>query len=136
MNSIYKAKGEKIHFGKRRVEIDFHVSLLPTSLDFFVMTAVVQSLSCVSLFVTPWTAACQASLPFTTPQRLLRLTSTESVMPSNRLILCRTFSCPQSFPASGSFPVSQFFASGIGKNIGQSIGASALASVLPMNVQD
>ena len=40
-------------------------------------------------------------------------------------------SCPQSFPASGSFPVSQFFASG-----GQSAGASASASVLPMNIQD
>ena len=40
-------------------------------------------------------------------------------------------SCPQSFPASGSFPVSQFFASG-----GQSIGVSASASVLPMNIQD
>ena len=40
-------------------------------------------------------------------------------------------SCPQSFPASGSFPVSQFFVSG-----GQSIGASASASVLPMNIQD
>ena len=41
------------------------------------------------------------------------------------------FSCLQSFPASGSFPVSQFFTSG-----GPSIGASALASVLPMNIQD
>ena len=40
-------------------------------------------------------------------------------------------SCPQSFPASGSFPVSRFFASG-----GQSIGVSASASVLPMNIQD
>ena len=40
-------------------------------------------------------------------------------------------SCPQSFPASGSFPTSQLFASG-----GQSIGASASASVLPMNIQD
>ena len=40
-------------------------------------------------------------------------------------------SCPQSLPASGSFPVSQLFASG-----GQSIGVSALASVLPMNTQD
>ena len=40
-------------------------------------------------------------------------------------------SCPQSFPASGSFPVSQFFTSG-----GQSIGASASSSVLPMNIQD
>ena len=41
------------------------------------------------------------------------------------------FSCPQSFPASGSFPRSQLFASG-----GQSIGVSASASVLPMNIQD
>ena len=41
------------------------------------------------------------------------------------------FSCLQSFPASGSFPISQFFASG-----GQSIGVSASASVLPMNIQD
>ena len=40
-------------------------------------------------------------------------------------------SCPQSFPASGSFPMSQFFTSG-----GQSIGVSALTSVLPMNIQD
>ena len=57
--------------------------------------------------------------------------SIESVMPSNYLILCHPFSsCLQSFSASGSFPVSQFFASG-----GQSIGASASASVLPMNIQ-
>ena len=50
----------------------------------------VQSLSCVQLFATPWTAACQASLCITNSQSLLRLMSTESVMPSNHLILC----CP------------------------------------------
>ena len=50
---------------------------------------------------------------------------------SNHLILCRPFSsCPQSFPASGSFPMSRLFTSG-----GQSIGASASATVLPMNIQ-
>ena len=55
--------------------------------------------------------------------------SIESVMLSNHLIFCRPLSfCPQSFPASGSLPVSQVFPSG-----GQSIGASA--SVLPMNIQ-
>ena len=55
--------------------------------------------------------------------------SIESVMPSNHLILCRPFSsCPQSFPASGSFQMSQLFALG-----GQSIGVSASTSVLPMN---
>ena len=61
----------------------------------------------------------------------------ESVMPSSHLILCHPIlchpllPCPQSFPASGSFPKNQFFTSG-----GQSTGLSASASVLPMNVQD
>ena len=55
-----------------------------------------------------------------------------SVMPSNHLILCHPLLLPHStFPASGSFPMSQFFTSG-----GQSIGVSASASVLPMNIQD
>ena len=89
----------------------------------------VQSLSCVQLFATPWTAARQASLSFTISRSLLKLMSVESVMPSNHLILCRPLLLPPSiFPASGSFPMGQFFASG-----GQSIGVSA--SVLPMNIQ-
>ena len=61
-----------------------------------------------------------------------QLMSIESVMPSNHLILCHPLLLlPSIFPASGSFPVSQLFASG-----GQSIGASASTSVLPMNIQD
>ena len=80
---------------------------------------------------SPWTAAHQASLSFTISWSLLKPKSIEAVMPSNHLILCHPFfSCLQSFPASGSFPMSQLFISG-----GQSIGASALASVLPMNIQ-
>ena len=90
----------------------------------------VQSLSCVWLFVTPWTAAHQASLSITNSWSLLKLMSVESVMPSNYLIFI-PFSRLQSFPASGSFPKSQFFISG-----GQSIGVSVSASVLPMNIQD
>ena len=63
---------------------------------------------------------------------LLKLMSIESVMPSNRLILCRPLLLLlQSFPASGSLLMSQFFTSG-----GQSIRVSASASVLPMNIQD
>ena len=50
----------------------------------------VQSLSCVQLFVTPWTAARQASLSITSSQSLLKFMSNESVMPFNHLILC----CP------------------------------------------
>ena len=87
----------------------------------------VQPLNRVQLFAT---AACQASLSITNSRSLLKLMSIESVMTSNHLIICCPFSsCLQSFPASGSFPMSQFFTSG-----GQSIGASASASVLPMNI--
>ena len=90
----------------------------------------VQSLSHVRLFATPWTAACQASLSITNSQRSLKFMSIELVMPSNLLIFVVPFSsCLQSLPASGSFPVSQFFTSG-----GQSIGVSASASVLPTNI--
>ena len=96
-----------------------------------VLLFIVQSLSCVRLFATPWTAACQASPSFTISMSLLKHMSTESVMPCNDLILCRPLSsCSQSFPGLGSFLISQLFASG-----GQSLGASAPALVLPMNVQ-
>ena len=89
---------------------------------------VLRSLSHVRLFATSWTAACQAPLSFTISRSLLKFMCIESVMPSNHLILCRPFFCLQSFPASGSFPMSWLFASG-----GQGIGASA--SVLPVNIQ-
>ena len=96
---------------------------------------VVQSLSRVQLFATSWTATNQASLSFTISQSLLKFLSIESVMPSNYLTchpLSSIFSsCPQSFPASGSFPMSQLFTSDC-----QSTGASASASALPMNIQD
>ena len=59
----------------------------------------VQSLSHVWLFVTPWTAARQASLSFTISQTLLKLMSIESVMPSNHLILCRPLLLPSIFPS-------------------------------------
>ena len=66
----------------------------------------VHSLSHVCLFVIPWTSACQASLSFTIARNLLKLMSIESMMPPNHLLLCTLFFCPQSFPASGSFPMS------------------------------
>ena len=71
----------------------------------------IQPLSHVWLFATPWTAAHQVSLSPTISQSLLRFMSIELVMPSNYVILCHPFSfCLQSFPASGSFPMSQLFA--------------------------
>ena len=59
---------------------------------------VVQPLSCVQFFATPWTAALQASLSFTISQSLLKLMSIESVMPSNHLILCHSLLLPSIFP--------------------------------------
>ena len=85
------------------------------------------------LFATSWTAACQPSLSITNSWSLLKFKSIDSVMPCNHLILCRppSLAFDIAFPASGSFPVSQFFASG-----GQRIRVSASASVLPMNIRD
>ena len=87
----------------------------------------VQSLSCVQLFVMPWTEVRQASLSITNSRSLLKLMSIESVTPSNHLTLCRPLLLwPSVIPS-----ISVFFTSG-----GQSIGVSSSASVLPMNIQD
>ena len=92
----------------------------------------VQLLSHVQLFVTPWTAACQASLSVTNSQSLpnscplsqwCHPTISSSVVPFSSHL--------QYFLAAGSFKMSQLFTSG-----GESIGVSASASVLPMNIQD
>ena len=100
--------------------------------NFFKIVAAIHSLSHVQFSMTPWAAACQASLSFTIFQSLLKLMFPESVMPSNNPILCHPLSsCLQPFPASGCFQMSQYFASG-----GQSIVVSASASVLPKNIQD
>ena len=93
---------------------------------------VVQSLSHVRLSATPWTAAHQASLFFTISQSLLRFISIESEIPSNHLILCcPLLFLPSIFPSIRAFLMSWLLASG-----GQSIGASASASVLPMNIHN
>ena len=90
---------------------------------------VVQLLSHVRLFATSWTAASQSSLSFTISQSFLKLMSIESMMPSKlcwpHLIL------PSIIPSNRSFLMGWLFTSG-----GQIVGASALASVLPMNIQD
>ena len=97
-----------------------------------VFVVVVQSLNLVQLFVTPWNAAYQGSLSVTISQSLLKLTSIELVMLSNHLILCCPFLLlPAILPSLRVFLVSQLITSG-----GQSIGASALALVLPVNIQD
>ena len=82
-----------------------------------------QSLSRVWLFATPWTIARQASLSITNSQSPPKPMSIESVMPVSVIRCCPLLLCPQSFPASGSFPMSQLFASG-----GQSIGVGPYAT--------
>ena len=93
-------------------------------MEYFV---VVQSLSCVWLFATPWTVTPQVSLAFTIYQSLLRLISIESVIPSSHLILCH--------PLLLQLNLSQHQAlfNEFALLIGQNIGASA--SVLSMNIQ-
>ena len=108
-----------------------YLFILVRTFQFYYMSSV-QSLSHVQLFATPWTAARQASPSITTPgvnlnscplSQWCHPTISSSVVPFSSHL--------QSFPASGSFPMSQFFTSG-----GQSIGVSASTSVLPMNTQD
>ena len=93
----------------------------------------VQQVSHVWLFATPGTAARQVSLSINNSRSLPKLMSIKSVMPSSHLTssVVPFSSCPQSLPASESFPMSQLFAWG-----GQSVGVSASASVLPMNIRD
>ena len=95
-----------------------------------------QSLSHVPLFAIPWTAARQASLSITNSPSLLKLMSIELVMelwchPTISSSVVPFSSCLRSFPASGSFQMSQFFATG-----GQSTELSASASVHLTNIQD
>ena len=110
--------------------------IFPPSFSFFPLSSninwisivVVQSLSCVQLFVTPWTAAHQGSLSFTISQSLLKFMSIESVTLSDHLILC----CPLLLLPL-IFPSIRVFSSESSLCIRWSnIGASASPSVLPM----
>ena len=91
-----------------------------------------QWLCCVRFFVTPWNAAHQASLSITNSWSLPKpMSSSQWCLPTISSSVVPLSSCPQSFPASGSFQMSQLFTSG-----GQSTGVSASTSILPMNTQD
>ena len=90
----------------------------------------VQSLTCIWLFTMPWTTVHQASLSITTSRACSNpCPSSQWCHPTISSSVVPFSSCLQSCRASGSFPMSHFFASG-----GKSIGASA--SVLPMNIQE
>jgi len=98
----------------------------------YIYISSVQSLSRVRLFGTPWIIACQALCPSPTPRVYPNSCSSSwRCHPAISSSVVPFSSCPQSLPASESFPMSQLFTWGA-----QSIGVSALASVLPMNTQD
>ena len=101
-----------------------HLKTVSANQEQTIKSCVAELLSHLQLFAIPWTASspgvCSNSCP---SSRWCHPTISSSVVPFS--------SCPQSFPASGSFPMSQLFASG-----GQSTGASPSASVLPTNIQD
>ena len=108
-----------------------HSSTIYYDFSFLCCCCVVQSPTHIQLFATPWTAAWYSPLSLTISWSLPNFMSIESVTPSNHLILCSLCSsCPQSFTASGPFPMSQLFTSG-----SWSIGASASALVIPMSIQ-
>ena len=92
----------------------------------------VQSLSRVQLFVTPWTAACQASLSITNSQSLLKPMSIESVRPSNHLILC----CPLLLPPSIFPSIKVFSNESVLRIRWTKYWFFSFKSVLPMNIQD
>ena len=89
----------------------------------YIFVVIVQSLSCVQLFVTAWTATHQASLSFTISWSLLKFMSIRSVIVSNHLILCHSLLLPSIF-SSITFPMSWLFTSSF-----LSIGPSASTSV-------
>ena len=91
----------------------------------------VQLLSCILLFATPWTVARQASPSITNSWSSNSCPLSQWSHPTISSSVISFSFCLQSFPASASFQTSQFFVSG-----GQSIGASASASILPKNIQD
>ena len=114
-------------WGRKQLDMTEWLTLL-----LFIYISSVQSLNHNQLFATPWTAACQPSLSITNSWSCSNScpsswwchpTISSSVVPFSSYL--------QSFPASGSFQMTQSFASG-----GLSIGALASASVLPMNTQD
>ena len=73
------------------------------------LVSLVQSLSCVWLFLTPWTTICQASLSITSSRSLLKPMSIESMMPSNHIILCSPLLLPPSiFPSTRVFSNESF----------------------------
>ena len=126
-NTIFWLLGNYRYQRCCHVLLESFQSFLPATHQF----SSVQSLSCVQLIVTPWTAARQASLFITNSRSLLKLMSIESVMPSHHFILCRPLLLPSIVPSI------RVFSNDSALHIRwPRIGVSPSASVLPMNILD
>ena len=124
----FPGQGTRSHMPQLRFSV---AKLKKKESTYHFVFVVVQSLGHVRLFATPWTVACQASLSYTICWSWLKPLAIEFLMPSNHLTLCRPLLLlPSDLHSIRAFSTSQLFASS-----GQSIGTSALASVLPMNIQ-
>ena len=128
---LFNKNTSKIHVPLFREISEDKLGKQKQVISFFLFSSV-QSFSWVRLYTTPWTAEARPPCPSPTPgvysnscplTQWCHPTISSSVIPFSSHL--------QSFPASGSFQMSQFFASG-----GQSIRVSASTSVLPMNIQD
>ena len=127
--------GDSLYRGCNKISLyrsENNIRVGPNQIGLMSLFSSVQLLSHVSLFATPWTAARHTSLPITNFQSLLKLMSIDRwCHPTISSSVIPFSACLQSFQASGSFSVSQFFTSE-----GQRIGVSASTSVLPKNTQD
>ena len=122
----------KIHGSWREQAVRIQDAAFHPCFCYFIdVVAVIRSLSHIWLFETPWIVACWASLSFTISWSLPKFMCIELVMSSNLLILCHPLLLlPSIFAGIRVFSNDWLFTSG-----GQNIGASASASVLPMNIQ-
>ena len=131
---IVQTKGLEV---QRSVPIALYIELCYYGLlSFYIYTLVRFSRSVMSDSTTAWTAARHVSLSITNSHSLFNglngsMDMSQWCHPTISSSVLPFFSCLQSFPASGSFPMSRFFSSG-----GQIIGVLTSASVLPMNIQD
>ena len=133
LSYLYPDLLEKLKRQDNRMQIYFAVCGFFTNKKYFLpsqkIVVIVQSLSHVWLFATPWSVACQASLSFTISRSLLKFMFIGLVMLFNHLILC----CPLLFLPM--FPSIRVFSSESALHIRWPIGASVSASVLSMNIQ-
>ena len=143
INKACVHQNQKYQGGPKRIQTEstnrspyflflFRRPFMANCCDYSTLRMIVQLLSHVQFFVTPWTAACQAFLSITNSQSLLKLMSVESVRPSNHLILC----CPLLLPPSIFPSIRVFFNESALCIRWPKYWGFSFSIILPMNTQD